>query len=101
MSRETEKMSVIRKERIALKKAVIESENRIREQRNLISEAWPHRDTNKEAFRAIKRHGRVVKKEKDSLVVYRRLLRATKDDIKRLNRQHDFRMRAIAEANAE
>lgn len=95
MSKETIKMNQIRLERIALKKALKESEQKVIEHRHAVAEAWPHRDTNKEAFKAIKKHGRIIGKERATLRAYRALLRATKDEIKKLNRQHDIRNAAI------
>ena len=99
MSKETIRMRKLRLERIALKKALRESENKVVENRRMVGENWEQRDTSKEAFRAIKKYGRVIAKERDKLKAYRGLLRSTKDEIKKLNRQHDIRMRAIAEAN--
>ena len=97
MSKETIKMRELRIQRIALKKALRETEQSVSAHRVTISELWPHRDTNKEAFKGMKKHCRAVKKEKEALKVYRAMLRTTKDEIKRLNRQHDIHVNAIAE----
>ena len=63
--------------------------------RQAIGEAWPHRDTNKEAFKLIKKHGRFIQREKERMKDYRLLLRNTKDEIRKLNRQHDLRNNAV------
>ena len=97
MSKETIRMRKIRLERIALKKALRESENKVVENRRMVGENWEQRDTSKEAFRAIKKYGRIIAKERDKLKAYRGLLRSTKDEIKKLNRQHDIRMSVLAE----
>jgi hypothetical protein len=97
MSKETIRMRKLRLERIALKKALRESENKVAENRRMVGENWEQRDTSKEAFRAIKKYGRIIAKERDKLKAYRGLLRSTKDEIKKLNRQHDIRMRVLAE----
>jgi hypothetical protein len=97
MSKETIRMRKLRLERIALKKALRESENKVVENRRMVGENWEQRDTSKEAFRAIKKYGRIIAKERDKLKAYRGLLRSTKDEIKKLNRQHDIRMSALAE----
>lgn len=97
MSKETIRMRKLRLERIALKKALRESENKVVENRRMVGENWEQRDTSKEAFRAIKKYGRIIAKERDKLKAYRGLLRSTKDEIKKLNRQHDIRMRVLAE----
>jgi hypothetical protein len=97
MSKETIKMRKIRIERIALKKAVRESEQLIIAKRNEIQEAWPHRDTNKEAMKAIRKCGRIIGRERETLRTYRALLKSTKHEIRKLNRQHDFRMSVINE----
>ena len=97
MSKETIRMRKLRLERIALKKALRESENKVIENRRMVGENWEQRDTSKEAFRAIKKYGRIIAKERDKLKAYRGLLRSTKDEIKKLNRQHDIRMSVLAE----
>jgi hypothetical protein len=97
MSKETIRMRKLRLERIALKKALRESENKVVENRRMVGENWEQRDTSKEAFRAIKKYGRIIAKERDKLKAYRGLLRSTKDEIKKLNRQHDIRMSVLAE----
>ena len=97
MSKETIRMRKLRLERIALKKALRDSENKVAENRRMVGENWEQRDTSKEAFRAIKKYGRIIAKERDKLKAYRGLLRSTKDEIKKLNRQHDIRMRVLAE----
>ena len=97
MSKETIRMRKLRLERIALKKALRESEDRVIYNRRMIGEIWEFRDTNKEAFKTIKKYGRYIAKERDKLKAYRGLLRSTKDEIKKLNRQHDIRMSALAE----
>ena len=97
MSKETIRMRKLRLERIALKKALRESEIRVWDNRRMVGENWEQRDTSKEAFRAIKKYGRIIAKERDKLKAYRGLLRSTKDEIKKLNRQHDIRMRVLAE----
>ena len=97
MSKETIRMRKLRLERIALKKALRESENKVAENRRMVGENWEQRDASKEAFRAIKKYGRIIAKERDKLKAYRGLLRSTKDEIKKLNRQHDIRMRVLAE----
>ena len=95
MSKETIKMRTLRLERISLKKSLAESEAVVRTQREVIGEAWPHRDTNEDAFKTIKKCGRIIKREKERLKVYRGLLRSTKDAIRKLNRQHDMRNNAV------
>ena len=95
MSKETIKMRKIRIERKALKKAVRESEQLIIAKRNEISEAWPHRDTNKEAMKVIRKCGRIINRERENLREYRSLLKTCKLEVRRLNRQHDFRMSVI------
>lgn len=95
MSKETVKMRTLRLERISLKKSLAESEERVRTQREVIGTAWPHRDTNDDAFKTIKKCGRIIKREKERLKVYRGLLRSTKDAIRKLNRQHDMRNNAV------
>ena len=95
MSKETIKMRTLRLERISLKNSLSQSEAKVRTQRNIIGGAWPHRDTNEEAFKTIKKCGRIIKREKERLKVYRGLLRATKDAIRKLNRQHDMRNNAV------
>lgn len=97
MSKETVKMRKIRIERIALKKAVRESEQLIIAKRNEISEAWPHRDTNKEAMKAIRKCGKIIGRERENLRTYRLMLKTTKHEIRKLNRQHDFRMMVLSE----
>jgi len=97
MSKETIKMRELRIQRVALKKALRETEQSVSAHRVTIGELWPHRDTNKEAFKGFKKHSRAVKKEKEALKVYRALLRSTKDEIKRLNRQHDMHENAVLE----
>jgi hypothetical protein len=97
MSKETVKMRKIRIERIALKKAVRESEQLIVAKRNEIQEAWPHRDTNKEAMKAIRKCGRIIGRERENLRAYRSMLKSTKHEIRKLNRQHDFRFTAVRE----
>ncbi len=97
MSKETIRMRKLRLERIALKKALRESENKVVENRRMVGENWEQRDKSKEAYRAIKKYGRIIAKERDKLKAYRGLLRSTKDEIKKLNRQHDIRMSALAE----
>ena len=100
MSKETVKMRTLRLERISLKNSLRQSEANVRTQRNIIGEAWPHRDTNEEAFKTIKKCGRIIKREKAKLRDYRLLLKATKGEIRKLNRQHDIRMAAIRENEA-
>ena len=95
MSKETIKMRKLRLERIALKNSLRESEARVVAHRQAIGEAWPHRDTNKEAFKLIKKHGRFIQREKERMKDYRLLLRNTKDEIRKLNRQHDMRNNAV------
>ena len=95
MSKETIKMRTLRLERISLKKSLAESEANVRTQRNIIRESWKYRDTEDEAFKTIKKCGRIIKREKERLKVYRGLLRATKDAIRKLNRQHDMRNNAV------
>ena len=95
MSKETIKMRKLRLERIALKNSLRESEARVVAHRQAIGEAWPHRDTNKEAFKLIKKHGRFIQREKERMKDYRLLLRNTKDEIRKLNRQHDLRNNAV------
>ena len=97
MSKETIKMRKIRIERIALKKAVRESEQLIIAKRNEISEAWPHRDTNKEAMKAIRKCERIINRERENLRTYRLMLKTTKHEIRKLNRQHDFRLNVLNE----
>lgn len=95
MSKETIKMRALRLERISLKNSLSQSEAVVRTQRNIIGEAWPHRDTNEDAFKTIKKCGRIIKREKERMKVYRGLLRSTKDSIRKLNRQHDMRNNAV------
>jgi hypothetical protein len=95
MSKETIKMRTLRLERISLKNSLRQSEANVRTQREVIGTAWPHRDTNEEAFKTIKKCGRIIKREKERLKVYRGLLRSTKDAIRKLNRQHDMRNNAV------
>lgn len=95
MSKETIKMRTLRLERVSLKKSLSQSEAVVRTQRNIIGDAWPHRDTNEEAFKTIKKCGRIIKREKERQKVFRGLLRSTKDAIRKLNRQHDMRNNAV------
>lgn len=95
MSKETIKMRTLRLERISLKNSLSQSEAVVRTQRNIIRESWPLRDTNEEAFKTIKKCGRIIKREKERMKVYRGLLRSTKDAIRKLNRQHDMRNNAV------
>jgi len=95
MSKETIKMRTLRLERVSLKKSLAESEAKVRTQRNIIRESWKYRDEEDEAFKTIKKCGRIIKREKERMKVYRGLLRSTKDAIRKLNRQHDMRNNAV------
>lgn len=100
MSKETIKMRKLRLQRIALKNSLNESETIVRTQREVIGTAWPHRDNDETAFKTIKKCGRIIKREKAKLRDYRLLLKTTKGEIRKLNRQHDIRMAAIRENEA-
>ena len=95
MSKETIKMRTLRLERVSLKKSLAESEAKVRTQRNIIRESWKYIDEEDEAFKTIKKCGRIIKCEKERQKVFSGLLRATKYAIRKLNRQHDMRNNAV------
>lgn len=95
MSKETTKMHELRIQRIALKRALRFSEAVVKANKVNIGKLWPTRDTKHEDFKAIKKLERATSKEKERLRTYRFMLRSAKDEIRHLNRQHDYHMMAM------
>lgn len=96
MSKETIKMNSIRINRIGIKEVLGISEQMAYHYRKTISENWDKED-NAECRKALYKAHRNLAKTRVVIRECQRQLRATKLEMRKLNRQHDFRLRAVKE----
>lgn len=98
MSKETIKMKAIRINRIGIKKALADAEWVASANRHVILENWDKED-NAECRKALNKAHRGLSKARMVIRECQSQLRATKRELRKLNRQHDLRMIAVKEYN--
>ena len=100
MSKETIKMKSIRINRIGIKEVLNMAEQTANSHRHTIRENWDKED-NVECRRALYKAHRGLVKARMVIRECQSQLRATKRELRTLNRQHDFRQNAIRKHNKE
>ena len=100
MSKETIKMNSIRINRIGLKKMLCDAEWTASCNRNTISENWDKED-DAECRKALYKAHKGLSKARVVIRECQRQLKATKLEMRKLNRQYDFRLRAAKEYVAD
>ena len=96
MSKETIKMNSIRINRIGIKALLLNAELDAHANRNVIRKNWDKED-DAECRKALYKAHKGLSKARVVIRECQRQLRATKLEIRKLNRQHDFRLRAVKE----
>ena len=96
MSKETVKMNSIRINRIGIKALLLDAEIGACANRNAIRKYWDKED-DAECRKALNKAHKGLSKARAIIRECQRQLRATKLEIRKLNRQHDFRLRAVKE----
>ena len=97
MSKETIKMGQIRIMRIGIKEVLSMAEQTSNSYRHTITENWD-KEGDKESRRALNKAHRGLVKSRKMVRECQSQLRALKQELKKLNSQHDFRVKALSEA---
>ena len=100
MSKETEKMRDIRIQRIGIKEVLSMAEQTSKEHRQTIASNWDKEDK-PECRKALYKAHRSLVKSRSVVRECQRMLRETKRSLRVLNRQHDFREKAVKEHDKE
>jgi hypothetical protein len=96
MSKETIKMNQLRITRIGIKEVLNMAEQTSISHRHTIQENWDKED-DKECRKALYKAHRGLQKSRAIVRECQAQLRATKREMRLLNKQHDFRLKAISE----
>ena len=96
MSKETIKMNAIRINRIGLKKMLCDAEWTASCNRNTIRDNWDKED-DAECRKALYKAHKGLSKARVVIRECQRQLKTTKLEMRKLNRQHDFRQMAVKE----
>ena len=97
MSKETKKMRVLRMTRIGIKSVLAENEWLANSCRLIIRENWD-KEGDKECRKKLYKAHNALSKARSNIKICQTQLRDIKHGIRALNRQHDFRMKAIESA---
>ena len=100
MSKETIKMNQIRITRIGIKEVLNMAEQVSNSHRHTIQENWDKED-DKDCRRALYKAHKGLAKSRAIVRECQAQLRAYKREMKRLNQQHDFRLKVLAENQYE
>ena len=100
MSKETIKMKSIRIQRIGIKEVLNMAEQTANSHRHTILSNW-YKDDNKESRKALYKAHRGLAKAREVINECQLQLRLTKRELRKLNHQHDFRLKALAENQYE
>jgi len=98
MSKETIRMNSIRINRIGIKSVLCDAEYAARCYRATIRENWDKEDF-EECRKALNKAHRNLSKSRSIIRECQKQLKATKLEMRKLNRQHDLRMIAVKEHN--
>lgn len=96
MSKETIKMKSIRINRIGIKNLLSTAENLARLNRGVIAKNWD-KESDAECRKALYKAHRGLTKSRAIIRECQAQLRSTKLELRKLNRQHDIRVKAISE----
>ena len=96
MSKETIKMKQIRLVRIGLKEVLILTEQMANSHRHTITENWDKERSDKEARKALYKAHRGLAKAREIINECQRQLWATKRELRKLNHQHDMRVKGMS-----
>jgi len=100
MSKETIKMNSIRIQRNGIKAVMYANEVSAEMCRKVITANWDKGD-DANARKALNKAHRGLAKSRSIINECQRQLRLTKRELRKLNRQHDFRLKALAENQYE
>lgn len=95
MSKETEKMRVLRVTRVGIKTVLAENEWLANSCRGIIRENWS-KEEDKECRRKLHKAHSALSKARSNINLCQRQLRDIKHSIRKLNHQHDIRVTAMA-----
>lgn len=96
MSKETIKMKQIRLVRIGLKEVLTMAEQTANSHRHIIAENWDKERSDKEARKTIYKAHRGLAKAREIINECQRQLWVTKRDLRKLNHQHDMRVKGMS-----
>ena len=94
-------MKQIRLVRVGLKEVLTMAEQTANSHRHVIAENWDKERSDKEARKAIHKAHRGLAKAREIINECQRQLWVTKRDLRKLNHQHDLRLKALAENQYE